>query len=66
MIKRLPEVLVFIFILIATFLAIRQHVVSGDMWLSIRQIWTHETLIIMFIFGAVCLIAGKYLGKIKR
>jgi hypothetical protein len=27
--------------------------------------WHHETLIAAFVFGAVCLIAGKYLGKFK-
>ena len=66
MIKLLPELVSALFILAAIFLAVRQYVVSGDIWLSFRQIWTHETLIIMFVFGAVCLIAGKYLAKIGR
>ena len=65
MIKRLPEAFALIFILIAVSLAIHQQVTSNDRWFNFHQIWHHETLIAVFVFGAVCLIVGKYLGKIK-
>ena len=65
MIKRLPEVFAFIFILIAIFLTVRQQEISDDRWFNFRQIWHHETLIAVFVFGAVCLVVGKYLGRIK-
>ena len=66
MIRRLPEVSAFILICMAIFLFIHQQITSDDGWFSIHQIWHHETLIVAFVFGAVCLIVGKYLGRLKR
>lgn len=66
MIKRLPEAFAIVFILIAISLAIRQQIVSEDSWFSAGQIWHHETLIAIFVFGAVCLIVGKYIGRLNR
>ena len=64
MLKRFTEILAFIFVLIAIFLGIRQVIVTDDNIFNLRQIWHHETLIAVFLFGAVCLLVGKYLGKI--
>lgn len=66
MIRRLPEVLAVIFFLVAIALAIRQQIVAEDSWFNLRQVWHHETLIAVFIFGGVCIILGKYLGKFKQ
>ncbi|MGD9143293.1 MAG: hypothetical protein PVG61_05555 [Dehalococcoidia bacterium] len=66
MIKRLPEIIAIIFILIAIYLGIHQVITTDDTIFNLRQIWHHETLIAVFGFGAVCLLAGKYLGKIDR
>ena len=66
MLKRLPEILALLFILIAVFLTIHQEIYSDDGWFNIRQMWHHETLITVFVFGAVCFIAGKYLGRIRQ
>ena len=65
MIKRLPEILAVVLVCLALFLAIRQQIISDDRWFNLRQMWHHETLIAAFVFGAVCLIVGKYLGKFK-
>ena len=66
MIKRLPEILAFIFFVIAVFLGIRQVVTTDDTIFNVQQIWHHETLIGIFFFGAVCLLVGKYLGNTGR
>ncbi len=65
MIRRLPEILAIILFFSALFLAIHQQIISDDRWFNLRQMWHHETLIAAFVFGAVCLIAGKYLGRLK-
>jgi len=66
LIKRLPEIFAVILICFAIILIIHQQMVSDDRWFSIRQMWHHETLIASFVFGAICLIVGKYLGKLKE
>ena len=66
MIKRLPDILAIIFVLIALFLGIRQIIVTDDVVFNVRQIWHHETLIGIFGFGAICLLVGKYLGRMDR
>lgn len=65
MIKRLPEILALILAALAVFLIVRQQFVGDDRLFNFRQIWHHETLIAAFIFGAVCLLLGKYLGRAR-
>jgi hypothetical protein len=66
LINRLPEILAIVFILIALFLGIRQVIVTDDVIFNIHQIWHHETLIGIFGFGGICLLVGKYLGRMKQ
>ena len=66
MINRLPEILAVVFILITVSLGVHQIIVSDDVIFNVPQIWHHETLMGIFGFGAVCLIVGKYLGRMKH
>jgi hypothetical protein len=63
LIRRLPEIIAAILICLAIFLAVHQQIISDDRWFNLGQMWHHETLIAAFVFGAACLIVGKYLGK---
>jgi hypothetical protein len=61
--NRIPEILAGILILLAVFLVIHQQLFSVDSWFNFQQLWHHETLIASFIFMAIGLILGKYLGR---
>jgi hypothetical protein len=64
MINRIPEILAVIFLLMAIFLTIHQQLFSNDAWFNFQQLWHHETLIACFVFAAVALVLGKYLGRL--
>ena len=66
MIKRLPDILAIVFLLITLALGIHQIVVTDDVIFNVRQIWHHETLMGIFGFGAICLLVGKYLGRMDH
>jgi len=66
LIRRLPEIFAVVLICLAIFLVTHQQLVSNDRLFNLRQMWHHETLIAAFLFGAVCLIVGKYLGKHRQ
>jgi uncharacterized membrane protein YvlD (DUF360 family) len=66
LIRRLPEVFAFILVCAAILLVIHQQIISNDRLFNLHQMWHHETLIAAFLFGAVCLIIGKYLGRTRR
>jgi hypothetical protein len=65
LIKRLPDIFAILFILITVSLGVHQIIVSDDVIFNMRQIWHHETLMGIFGFGAVCLLVGKYLGRLN-
>jgi hypothetical protein len=66
LIRCLPEVFAFILICVAIFLIIHQQILSNDRLFNLHQMWHHETLIATFLFGTVCLIIGKYLGRSRQ
>ena len=49
--------------LLAVFLIVHQLLYRNDGWFNFQQLWCHETLIACFIFAAIALVAGKYLGR---
>ena len=44
---------------------IHQQLTTSDVWFHFGQLRNHETIVACCIVGAVALVVGKYLGKIR-
>jgi hypothetical protein len=61
----LPEILAVIMVVLAILGLVHQQLTTSDVWFHLGQLRNHETIIACCIVGAVALVVGKYLGKIR-
>jgi len=61
----IPEILAVILVVLAVLGLIHQQLTTNDVWFHLGQLKNHETIVSCCIVGAIALVAGKYLGRIR-
>lgn len=61
----IPEILAVVLVVLAIVGLIHQQLTTSDVWFHFGQLRNHETIVACCIVGAVALVVGKYLGKIR-
>ena len=60
-----PEILVVVLVILAGLSLIHQQLATSDVWFHFGQLKSRETIVACFIVGAIALVAGKYLGRVR-